>query len=141
MLWARVMQRPSPEETKARDAKRGSAGADRPRDLFAKTPVKKIPPSESPLEECGDPRDQRERVEGEVPFTRSFMEQLFGALYGDYATLKQEITAEVKELKLEVFELGQRVYTLEQAQDAREEELDCHRRELLTLHDNNQELH
>ncbi|KAJ1217411.1 hypothetical protein NDU88_005005 [Pleurodeles waltl] len=66
--------------------------------------------------------------------------ELFGALRRDFATLKQEIAAEVKELKREVIELGQRVYTLEQAQEAREEDLDCHRRELLTLPEMNQEL-
>ncbi|KAJ1131101.1 hypothetical protein NDU88_009444 [Pleurodeles waltl] len=68
------------------------------------------------------------------------MEQLFGALRWDFATLKQEIVAEVKELKREVIELGQQVDTLEQTRDAREEELDCHRRELLILHDKNLEL-
>ncbi|KAJ1115166.1 hypothetical protein NDU88_003392 [Pleurodeles waltl] len=45
-----------------------------------------------------------------------------------------------KELKREIIELGQRVDTLEQTQDAPKEELNCHRRELLTLHDKNQEL-
>ncbi|KAJ1082875.1 hypothetical protein NDU88_003038 [Pleurodeles waltl] len=64
------------------------------------------------------------------------MEQLFGTLRGDFAPLKQEIAAEVKEMKQEVIELGQRIDTLEQAQDALE---DCHRRELLTLQDKNQE--
>ncbi|KAJ1096442.1 hypothetical protein NDU88_001584 [Pleurodeles waltl] len=43
-------------------------------------------------------------------------------------------------MKQEVVELGQRIDMLEQAQDAREEELDCHRRELLALLDKNQEL-
>ncbi|KAJ1215326.1 hypothetical protein NDU88_002935 [Pleurodeles waltl] len=90
--------------------------------------------------EGGDAGDQGECGDGEAPLTRSFMEQLFGALGGDFATLKQEIEAEVKELKQEDVELGQRVDTLEQAQDAREEELDCHKRELLTLQDKNQEL-
>ncbi|KAJ1096194.1 hypothetical protein NDU88_001338 [Pleurodeles waltl] len=35
---------------------------------------------------------------------------------------------------------GQRVDTLEQTRDAQEEEMDCHRRELLILHDKNLEL-
>ncbi|KAJ1217077.1 hypothetical protein NDU88_004672 [Pleurodeles waltl] len=90
--------------------------------------------------EGGDAVDQVVRGDGEAPLTRSFMEQLFGALRGDFATLKQEIAAEVKELKREVIKLGQLVDTLEQARDAREEELDCHRKELLTLQDKNQEL-
>ncbi|KAJ1189570.1 hypothetical protein NDU88_006314 [Pleurodeles waltl] len=78
-------------------------------------------------------------MDGEAPLTRSFMEQLFEALSGDFATLKQEIAAEVKELKREVIELGQRVDTLEQSRDAQEEEVDCHRRELLILQDKNLE--
>ncbi|KAJ1138662.1 hypothetical protein NDU88_005043 [Pleurodeles waltl] len=57
----------------------------------------------------------------------------------DFATLKQEIAADVKELKREVVDLG-RVDTLEQKHDAQKEELDYHRRELLTLQDKNQEL-
>ncbi|KAJ1191234.1 hypothetical protein NDU88_000550 [Pleurodeles waltl] len=68
------------------------------------------------------------------------MEQLFGALHGDFATLKLEIAAEHKKLKREVIELGQRVDTLEQDQDVQEEKWDCHRRELFTMHDKNQEL-
>ncbi|KAJ1082901.1 hypothetical protein NDU88_003062 [Pleurodeles waltl] len=84
------------------------------KDLFAKTPVKKALPGEPPVMEGGDAVDQGVRGDGEAPLTRSFMEQLFGALRGDFATLKQEIAAEVKELKREVVELGQRVDTPEQ---------------------------
>ncbi|KAJ1142675.1 hypothetical protein NDU88_008988 [Pleurodeles waltl] len=43
-------------------------------------------------------------------------------------------------MKREVVELGQRIDTLEQARDAGEEELDCHRRELLVLQGKNREL-
>ncbi|KAJ1151005.1 hypothetical protein NDU88_003792 [Pleurodeles waltl] len=67
------------------------------------------------------------------------MEQLFESLRDDLATLKQEITADIKDLKREVLDLGQRVDTVEQAQNAREEEFDCHRRELLAVQDKNQE--
>ncbi|KAJ1094199.1 hypothetical protein NDU88_007277 [Pleurodeles waltl] len=84
------------------------------RDLFAKTPGKKTPPGESPLEEDGDTGEQGELVKGEAPLTRSFMKQLFGALRGDFATLKQETAAEVNKLKHKVIELGQRVDALEQ---------------------------
>ncbi|KAJ1162091.1 hypothetical protein NDU88_002569 [Pleurodeles waltl] len=51
-----------------------------------------------------------------------------------------EIAADVKDLERELVDLGQRVNTLEQTHDAQEEELDCHRRELFTLQDKNQEL-
>ncbi|KAJ1217871.1 hypothetical protein NDU88_005458 [Pleurodeles waltl] len=58
----------------------------------------------------------------------------------DFATLKKEIAAEVRDLKREVINLGQRVYTLEQTDNVQDEEVDCHRRELLALQDKNQEL-
>ncbi|KAJ1125455.1 hypothetical protein NDU88_003887 [Pleurodeles waltl] len=68
------------------------------------------------------------------------MEQLFRSLCEDFATLKQEIMADIKDLKREVVDLGQCVDTIELTPDAREEEMDCHRRELLTLQDKNQDL-
>ncbi|KAJ1114601.1 hypothetical protein NDU88_002836 [Pleurodeles waltl] len=110
------------------------------KDLFNKTPAKKAHPVEPSVTEGGELVDQGTQGDGEAPLTRSFMEQLFGSLSGDFATMKQQIAAKVKELKQEVVDLGQRVDTVEQARDAQEEELDCHRRELLTLQDKNQEL-
>ncbi|KAJ1083614.1 hypothetical protein NDU88_003771 [Pleurodeles waltl] len=68
------------------------------------------------------------------------MEQIFGSLCEDFVTLKQEIAAAVKDLKREVINLGQSVDTTEQTDDVQEEEIDHHRRELLTLQDKNQEL-
>ncbi|KAJ1187304.1 hypothetical protein NDU88_004081 [Pleurodeles waltl] len=68
------------------------------------------------------------------------MEQLFRSLREDFATLKQEKAADIKDLKREVIDLGQRVDTIEQIHDTQEEEMDCHMRELLTLQDKNQEL-
>ncbi|KAJ1101474.1 hypothetical protein NDU88_006541 [Pleurodeles waltl] len=59
--------------------------------------------------------------DGEAPLTRIFMEQLFGSLWEDFATLKKEIAAEVKDLKGEVVDLGQRVDTLEQTCDTQED--------------------
>ncbi|KAJ1098223.1 hypothetical protein NDU88_003339 [Pleurodeles waltl] len=76
-----------------------------------------------------------------APLTRAFMEQLFESLRDDLATLQWEIAADIKDLKRKVIDLGQCWDTVEQAHDAREEELDCHRRELLTLQDKKQELH
>ncbi|KAJ1219163.1 hypothetical protein NDU88_006734 [Pleurodeles waltl] len=89
---------------------------------------------------CGDAAKPGLREHDGAPLTRSFMEQLFESLRDDLATLKQEITANIKELKREVLDLGQLLDTVEQAQDAREEELDCQRRELLALQDKNQGL-
>ncbi|KAJ1172134.1 hypothetical protein NDU88_003984 [Pleurodeles waltl] len=110
------------------------------RDLFAKTPAKKAKPDEPLVIEGDAAKSQEVQGDGDAPLTRSFMEHLFGTLRGDFATLKQEIAAEVKEMKREDVELGLRSNTLEQVRDPGEEELDCHRRELLTLQDKNQEL-
>ncbi|KAJ1156027.1 hypothetical protein NDU88_008752 [Pleurodeles waltl] len=63
------------------------------------------------------------------------MEQLFESLREDLATLKRKIAADIKDLRREVIDLGQRVDTVEQSQYAREEELDCHKRELISLQD------
>ncbi|KAJ1090616.1 hypothetical protein NDU88_003746 [Pleurodeles waltl] len=83
------------------------------KDLFNKTPAKKAQLDEPPAMEGGESVDLGAQKDVEAPLTRSFMEQLFGARHGDSATPKQEIAAEVKELKQEVVELGQRVDTLE----------------------------
>ncbi|KAJ1155429.1 hypothetical protein NDU88_008159 [Pleurodeles waltl] len=110
------------------------------RDLFAKTPAKRMAQS-GPQEPEGD--DETGPAPSEVdgaPLTRAFMEQLFGSLREDFAMLKRDIVADIKDLKKEVIDLGQCVDLVEQTQDAREEELNCHRRELLTLQDKNQDL-
>ncbi|KAJ1117913.1 hypothetical protein NDU88_006109 [Pleurodeles waltl] len=77
------------------------------KDLFNKAPAKKGQPVEPPATEGGESVDQGAQGDGEAPLTRSFMEQLFGSLCGDFATVKQEIAAEVKELKRKVVDLGQ----------------------------------
>ncbi|KAJ1117693.1 hypothetical protein NDU88_005890 [Pleurodeles waltl] len=108
-------------------------------DLFNKTLAKKTTPPGVPVMERGETAEPGPSEDGEVPLTRAFMEQLFGSLCEDFATLKQEIVADVKGLKRDVVNLRQCVDMLEQTHDAQEEELDCHRRELLTLQDKNQE--
>ncbi|KAJ1181757.1 hypothetical protein NDU88_006957 [Pleurodeles waltl] len=110
------------------------------KDLFAKTPAKRMAQT-APLEAaCGDAAGPGLLESDGAPLTRAFREQLFESLRDDLATLKREIAADIKDLKREVIDLGQRVDTMEQAQDTREEELDCHRRERLSLQDKNQEL-
>ncbi|KAJ1135996.1 hypothetical protein NDU88_002423 [Pleurodeles waltl] len=89
---------------------------------------------------CGDATGPVSSEGDGAPLMRAFMEQLFESLHDDLSTLKREIAADIKDLKREMIDLGQRVDTVEQAHDAREDELDCHRRELLTLQDKNQEL-
>ncbi|KAJ1169268.1 hypothetical protein NDU88_001174 [Pleurodeles waltl] len=59
------------------------------KDLFKKTPTKKAPPVEPPAMEGGELVDLGTQGDGEAPLTRSFMEQLFGSLRGDFAALKQ----------------------------------------------------
>ncbi|KAJ1092655.1 hypothetical protein NDU88_005765 [Pleurodeles waltl] len=64
---------------------------------------------------CGvedvDPQD------GEAPITHTFMETRFSALRKDLAALKQEVTADIKDLKRDLRALGQRVTTLEHVCD------------------------
>ncbi|KAJ1129299.1 hypothetical protein NDU88_007670 [Pleurodeles waltl] len=110
------------------------------KDLFAKTPAKRMAQT-GPLEAgYGDAAGPGLLESDGALLTRAFMEQLFESLREDLATLKREIAADIKDLKREVIDLGKRVDTVEQAQDTRDEELDCPRRELLTLQDKNQEL-
>ncbi|KAJ1211781.1 hypothetical protein NDU88_007135 [Pleurodeles waltl] len=115
----------------------GADGSDAPREPG---PAKRMSQT-GPLETgCGDAAGPVLSESDGAPLTRAFMEQLFESLCDDLATLKREIAADVKDLKMEVIYLGQCVDTVEQAQDAREDELDGHRRELLSLQDKNQEL-
>ncbi|KAJ1209626.1 hypothetical protein NDU88_005000 [Pleurodeles waltl] len=97
------------------------------KDLFSKTPAKKAALSGTPEVEGGETAGPGQSEGDGAPLTRAFMEQLFGSLREDFATLKQEIAADIKDLKRELVDLGQRVYTIEQMHDTREEELDCHR--------------
>ncbi|KAJ1129532.1 hypothetical protein NDU88_007900 [Pleurodeles waltl] len=107
---------------------------------FNKTPAKKAAQSGTPEVEGGEAAGPGPSEGDGAPLMRAFMEQLFRSLHVDFATLKQEIAADIKDLKREVVDLGQRVDTIEQTNDTREEELDCHSRELLALQDKNQEL-
>ncbi|KAJ1150805.1 hypothetical protein NDU88_003594 [Pleurodeles waltl] len=110
------------------------------RDLFAKTPAKRMGQSGPQEPEGGDETGPAPSEGDGTPLTRAFMEQLFGSLREDFAMLKRDIAAYIKDLKKDVIDLGQRVDSVEQTHDAREEELDCHRRELLTLQHKNQDL-
>ncbi|KAJ1199833.1 hypothetical protein NDU88_003665 [Pleurodeles waltl] len=89
-----------------------------PKDLFNKTPAKKAIPSGIRAAEGGELAELGPSEDREAPLTRTFMELLFGYLLEDFAAFKQEIAADVKDLKREVFDLGHRVDTLEQTLDA-----------------------
>ncbi|KAJ1157405.1 hypothetical protein NDU88_010118 [Pleurodeles waltl] len=108
--------------------------------LPSEIPAKRMAQSGPQEPEGGDGTGPAPSEGNRAPLTRAFMEQLFRSLREDFAMLKRDIVADIKNLKLEVIEPSQRVDTVEQTQDAREEELDCHRRELLTLQDKNQNL-
>ncbi|KAJ1107693.1 hypothetical protein NDU88_005082 [Pleurodeles waltl] len=106
------------------------------KDLFAKTPAKKRElPTEAP------PVRMDEIVstaEDDAQVTRSILEQYFVVLREYFATLKQTIVSEVKDLRRDVGDLGPRVYLIEQTYDSSEEELDNHPQELLELRDKDQ---
>ncbi|KAJ1080318.1 hypothetical protein NDU88_000537 [Pleurodeles waltl] len=110
------------------------------KDLFTKTPAKKKSQPGAPEGESGDAAGPGLSESDGAPLTRAFMEQLFRSLWEDFATPKQEIAADIKYLKSEVINLGQRMDTIEKRHNAREEEMDCHRRELITFQDKNQDL-
>ncbi|KAJ1082996.1 hypothetical protein NDU88_003157 [Pleurodeles waltl] len=103
------------------------------KDLFNKTLAKKAAQSGTPEVESGEAAGPGPLEGDGVPLMRAFMEQLFVSLREDFTTLKQKIAAGVKDLKIEVVDLGLHVDIIEQMHDTQEEELDCHRRELLTL--------
>ncbi|KAJ1119388.1 hypothetical protein NDU88_007574 [Pleurodeles waltl] len=109
------------------------------KDLFNKAPAKEANPSGVPATEGGETTEPVRSEGKKALLTRMFMEQLCGSLHEDFATLKQEVAAEVKDLKREVVGLGQRMDMLERTHNAHEVELEYHRRELLTLQDKNQE--
>ncbi|KAJ1089901.1 hypothetical protein NDU88_003042 [Pleurodeles waltl] len=61
-----------------------------------------------------------DHLEGKVTITRSFKKTLFGTLWRDIVSVREEVAAVIKEIKKDVREIG----PLEQASDAREQELD-----------------
>ncbi|KAJ1147945.1 hypothetical protein NDU88_000786 [Pleurodeles waltl] len=104
---------------------------------FTKTPAKKIDPPQEKATDTGAIEEAKGLDSDNTPITKSLLEQLFG-FSDSFATLKQEIATEIKDLKREVVDLGQRVNALERTHDAREEELDHHRCKLITLQKRNQ---
>ncbi|KAJ1105409.1 hypothetical protein NDU88_002815 [Pleurodeles waltl] len=79
------------------------------KDLFTKTPAKKMAQSGAPETECGDVVGPVPSESDGAPLTRALMEQLFSSLRKEFATLKREIAAGIKDLKRELIDLGQRV--------------------------------
>ncbi|KAJ1129998.1 hypothetical protein NDU88_008357 [Pleurodeles waltl] len=69
----------------------------------------------------------------DVPVTRPFLENLFTTLRDDIEALKQELAADVKDIRSNVGVLEQRVDSLEWGSDNRDEELEEHKRKILAL--------
>ncbi|KAJ1090138.1 hypothetical protein NDU88_003275 [Pleurodeles waltl] len=78
-------------------------------------------------------------MEGTV--TRTFLENVFGLLRVDIASLKHEMAADIKGLTSDMNELGERIAGIEHTSNAHSEELDVHRCEILELRNKNEELH
>ncbi|KAJ1168234.1 hypothetical protein NDU88_000182 [Pleurodeles waltl] len=77
---------------------------------------------------------RRRRYQERSPHpSQAFLEQLFGVLRDNFATLKHEIATEVKNLRIDIGDLGQRVDSLEQNNESCEDELEAHCKELLEL--------
>ncbi|KAJ1165003.1 hypothetical protein NDU88_005433 [Pleurodeles waltl] len=107
------------------------------KDLFDKTPVKKADSHKDDPTTMGGIDETTRPGEDAAPVAQSFLEQLLGVLREDFATLKQEIATELKNLRKHVGDSGQRVDSLEQSHKSWEEELDAHRQEQLHLRDMN----
>ncbi|KAJ1142606.1 hypothetical protein NDU88_008920 [Pleurodeles waltl] len=69
------------------------------KDLFTKTPAKKTAQSGAPEVESGDVAWALPLKSDGAPLTRAFIGQLFRSLTDDFATLKQEIAADIKDFK------------------------------------------
>ncbi|KAJ1145613.1 hypothetical protein NDU88_011899 [Pleurodeles waltl] len=90
------------------------------KELFHKMPVKKTDkaqecPASSPPPD--DPAAEGPHSE-EASITRAFLEHLFGVLCNGFATLRQDIASEVKDLQCELVDLGHSVNSLEQTHDS-----------------------
>ncbi|KAJ1205253.1 hypothetical protein NDU88_000688 [Pleurodeles waltl] len=103
------------------------------KDLFSKPPGKKMDPQQGAPVVDGGAESGACPDDDTTPITKAFLEQLFGVLRDDFATLKQEMAADVKDLKMEIAKFGQRMYTVECTHDGQEEEIDQNWREILGL--------
>ncbi|KAJ1151172.1 hypothetical protein NDU88_003959 [Pleurodeles waltl] len=74
--------------------------------------------SGTPEVESGDAAGPLPSESDGAPLMRPFMEELFRSLRDYFATLKQEIAADIKDLKWEMIDLGQRVDMIEQKHNA-----------------------
>ncbi|KAJ1212508.1 hypothetical protein NDU88_000163 [Pleurodeles waltl] len=112
------------------------------RALLMKTPGKKADQPEKatqqvPSSAMGDATRTTHEAE---PVTRTFLETLFGALCVDIATLKQDLTKDIKGLTRDMNELGVRVDSLERTSGKQGDKLDAHRCKILDLHDKSEKL-
>ena len=76
----------------------------------------------------------------EEPVTRAFMEELFTSLREDILVFKGEMIKDLKNMQSDVTDIGNRVSTLETLSDAKEEELEFYRQDLMTLKEQNMDL-
>ncbi|KAJ1134831.1 hypothetical protein NDU88_001277 [Pleurodeles waltl] len=90
------------------------------KDSFARTSSKKLDPTTNLVVEGGTVTGQGSSESDNSPITKAFLEQLFGVLRGDFATLKQEIATEVKDLRRDIGDLGHQMDLLERTHDTRE---------------------
>ncbi|KAJ1082829.1 hypothetical protein NDU88_002994 [Pleurodeles waltl] len=80
------------------------------------------------------------QADAAVSRTPTFIEAQFSGLKEDIAALWTKVVMEIKDVRCDVVEMGQQVDTLEQGSDAKEEEHDTFRHELLEILAQNMEL-
>ncbi|KAJ1083800.1 hypothetical protein NDU88_003955 [Pleurodeles waltl] len=66
---------------------------------------------------------QKADRDDDAPVIRPILESLFGALWDDIASIKQEIATDVKDIRRGVGELDQKVESMEQASDSHDEKI------------------
>ncbi|KAJ1132686.1 hypothetical protein NDU88_010990 [Pleurodeles waltl] len=103
--------------------------------MFAKPAGKKAERFEKEGQLILDPT-----LDVDAPGTKPFLENPFTTLRDDIVPSKQELAADVKDIRCNMGELEQRVDSLEWGSDNRHEELEVHKREILTLRDKTADL-
>ncbi|KAJ1092553.1 hypothetical protein NDU88_005663 [Pleurodeles waltl] len=79
-------------------------------------------------------------LEVDVPVTRALLEKLFTTLRDDIAILKQELAADVKDIRCNMCDLEHRVDSLERVLGNQDEEMEEHRCDILSLRDKTADL-
>ncbi|KAJ1171911.1 hypothetical protein NDU88_003768 [Pleurodeles waltl] len=79
------------------------------------------------------PEAQMEHTEIDGTVTHSFLEALFGLLWEDLQTVKQELSQELRAVQRDLVEIGDHVFTLDDNTSGRDEQLKNLQQEVIHL--------